>query len=226
MSRRGKIGVYGKKTRALQRKISYEAFGLSFKDANVYLYMGDSNNANPEISDIGNTTFAEVPDRAYRAEPITIPIGMEIQPEIKADFSRFGIIDPLSSEQMFRVHIDDFETIGREIIIGDVFEVPFFSSCDKKAYWEVTDVDTKSKYERFIAIIHATPLEDSRRTNDLNINRSNDDELKELMSAFDEDAAETVPIRGYTDDPAPEKEDVDYRDDIKRSFLDDIEQEF
>ena len=118
MRRVGKIGVYGSKTRTLQRRISFEAFGLTFKTAFVYRYLGSRANAAPDIDDIQTKVFFEVPDRAYSDVPIEIPVGMEPLPETKTDFSRFGLINPLQDETRFRFHIDDFQPLTRELIVG------------------------------------------------------------------------------------------------------------
>lgn len=226
MRRRGKIGVYGPKTRRLQRRLSFEAFGLTFKDANVYMYLGSRSSVNPHINDIQTKVFYETPDRAYDVNPKAIPIGVDPLPEAKTDFSRFGLIDPLSDEQMFRMHIDDFAILGRELIIGDVFELPFFSKNNKLAFWEVTDVDLNSEYEKFIAIIHATPLSSARTTREIPIEQSNDDLMDDIMAGAEEQYSDQVPVDRDVFDETPEKEPVDYRNPLQSSFLDDITKEF
>jgi hypothetical protein len=126
-SNRTPIGVYGDKTRRFQRKLTRDLFGLSFKSANVYKYLGSRENPEPDIDDIQNKVFFEVPDRAYSGSPKTINIGMDPMRAEKMDFSRFGLINPIQDEQTFRVHVDDMEEcLGRWVIVGDVFEIPFF----------------------------------------------------------------------------------------------------
>ncbi|WGH49617.1 hypothetical protein [Alishewanella phage vB_AspM_Slicko01] len=219
--RLGKIGVYGTKTRLLQRRLSYEAFGLTFKTAIVWRYIGSKDSLTPDINDVSTKVFWEVPDRAYHEVAVAIPIGMEPMQDIKADFSRFGYIDPLQNENLFRVHIDDFQELGRELIVGDVFEMPFFQKDGKKVFWEISDVDLKSEYEKFIAIIHASPLGDARKSEDIQVEQSNEFLLDDLMIDADEEYSEQVPIKGLTDDFDPEPEDIDYRNENQRSFLDD-----
>lgn len=226
-ARRGKISVYGKKTRKLQRRLSFEAFGLSYKDARVYKYLGPVDDEG--IDNIQCKVFYETPDRAYQTTPVDIPIGMEPLPEMKTDFSRFGLINPLSDETMFRVHIDDFETIGRELIVGDVFEMPFFS--DKgKALYEITDVDLKSMYEKFIAIVHAVPLGDSRSNASLDpvVDRDDGAIVDIMKQEADEEYSEIVPTNefNFDRDEEPFEEEVDSRNKNQKSFLDDPEAEF
>lgn len=220
----GKVGVYGPKTRLLQRRLSYEVYGLSFKTAVVWRYLGSKASNSPELTDVQTKVFWEVPDRAYHEEAVQIPIGMEQLPELKADFSRFGYIDPLQNENLFRVHIDDFEPLGRYMVVGDVFEMPFFEKDGKKVFWEVTDVDLKSEYEKFTAIIHASPLGDSRKTDDIAIDQSNDDLLTDLMNEAEEEFQEQVPVKELTmeENPIPDA-DFDSRSDLVSGFLDDPE---
>jgi hypothetical protein len=217
----GKIGVYGVKTRALQRRLSFEAFGLTFKIAKFWLYLGSKTSDNPSINDIATKVFWEVPDKKFSANFIEVPIGMEPMSEVKADFSRFGYIDPLQNENLFRMHIDDFQWLGREPVVGDVFELDFFMKDGRKAIWEITDVDHKSEYEKFIVIINATPLSDNRQTADIPINGSNSDLLETFMDEADLEYQEQVPNREISPDPDPTPSDVDYRDPLQSSFLDD-----
>lgn len=220
MRRVGKIGVYGSKTRALQRRLTFEAFGLTFKSAFVYRYLGSRVNASPDIDDIQTKVFFEVPDRAYSDVPIEIPIGMEPLPETKTDFSRFGLINPLQDETRFRIHVDDFQPLDREMIVGDVFEIPFFEKYGE-SYWEVTDVDFRSEAEKFIVVVHATPLSKSRATREIPVDRSNQFVMDDLMPQCDISAEDQVPNKElFLDDPVIA--DVDYRNTLQASFLDDI----
>ena len=229
-ARRGKIGLYGSKTRRLQRCISFEAFGLSMKDALVYLYLGDVKNLDPKVTDIGSTVFFEVPDRAYSNMPIAIPVGMELMSESAMDFSRFGLINPLGDEDNFKCHIDDFVTLGRDLMVGDVFEIPFHSKNGRRALWEVTDVDYKSEMEKYTVSIKASPLAASRKNDELSgiINRTNDDFLIDLEEAQDTVWEEQVPTNDLQFDveaPAEinpvdkrRKEQADFLDDPSKSF--------
>lgn len=224
LRRVGKIGVYGVKTRALQRRISFEAYGLTFKVANVYKYLGSRANVTPDINDIQSKVFFEIPDRAYDIEPLPIPVGMEPLQEMKTDFSRFGLISPLQDETRFRFHIDDFDPLGREMIIGDVFELPFYAK-NGDAFWEVTDVDLRSEAEKFIAIVTATPLSASRATREIPVNRDNGDLMDIIGDGMHDALSDQVPAEGIYAEP-PAKEDVDYRNPTQASFLDDPNKQF
>lgn len=224
LRRVGKIGVYGTKTRKLQRRISFEAYGLTFKVANVYKYLGSRANVTPNINDIQSKVFFEIPDRAYAIEPLPIPVGMEPLQEMKTDFSRFGLISPLQDETRFRFHIDDFDPLGREMIIGDVFELPFYKK-NGDAFWEVTDVDLRSEAEKFIAIVTATPLSASRATREIPVNRDNGDLMDVIGTGMQTEFSEQVPAEGIYAEP-PAKEDVDYRNPSQASFLDDPNKQF
>lgn len=220
MRRVGKIGVYGTKTRDLQRRISYEAFGLTMKSAQVYLYLGDATNPSPSIDDIQFTTFNEVADRAYAESPIEIPVGMDRFMEAAMDFSRFGIINPMGDEHTFRFHVDDFIPLGRRLIVGDVFELPFYSTDEMDSYWEVTDVDDKLEAEKFITIVKASPLSHSRKTRDIQVDGHNDDPFSDLMTGFDEQQG-TIVLQNEPTTDEPVEEVVDPRSEPQKSFLDD-----
>jgi hypothetical protein len=224
----GKIGVYSDKTRTLQRKLSYEVYGLSFKEANFYLYLGDKDSVTPDKDTFENKVFYEVPDRLYSPTPIPVPVGMEPYSDSKMDFSRFGLINPMTDEVRFSIHIDDFVTLGRELVIGDVFEMPFFSKDNKKAFYEVTDVDFKSEKEKFICVFHANTLEASRATRDIPFNRDNFNIMDDVMSEADTDYAEIIPSddTSFDFEQEPTPSEVDYRDELQSSFLDDPSKEF
>lgn len=228
IGRKGKIGVYGIKTRLLQRKLTYEVFGLTFKEAGVYLYLGDKNTTLPDINTFNSKVFFEVPDRLYTKFPIGIPVGMEVQQENKTDFSRFGLISPLTDETIFRFHIDDFDALGREMVVGDVFEVGFFEKGGKKAMWEVTDIDLKSEYEKYICIVSATVLESSRAMADIPFNRDNSSLMDDIMTDADAQYSEIIPAQdvNYIVDEEVIASEVDYRDEIQKGFLDDPTKNF
>lgn len=222
----GRIGVYGEKTRALQRRVSFEAFGLSAKTANVFKYLGSRASDTPDINDVETKVFYEVPDRAYAFSSIPLPVGMEPIQETKTDFSRFGLIDPLQDETLFRFHIDDFQALGRELIIGDVFELPFFEKDGKKNFWEITDVDLRSETEKYIAIVHASPLGENRKTREIQSNRGHMDIIDGLMSEMEDQLGDQVPTQDIGFDEDYQKTDVDYRNEEQRSFLDDPTKQF
>ncbi len=229
---RTKIGVYGDKTRRFQRNLTYQLFQLTFKTANVYKYLGSRTNSTPSINDIQNKVFYEVPDRAYSTDTVEINIGMEPLSESAMDFSRFGMLNPMAGEQTFRVHQNDFACLGRNLIVGDVLEIPFLERDCKKAFFEITDVDDKPSYEKFYFTIQAVPLGDSRTTREIPVERSNDDLMSGIMDDTDAEVAEQVPYEGL--DPTQTEdwdgtvpyEEVDYRDEKQSSFLDDSNIDF
>ena len=224
---RPKIGVYGEKTRALQRKLTRDIFNLSPKDANVYMYLGSRKSIEPHIDDIQNKVFFEVPDRAYSQTPINIQIGMDPIRAEKMDLSRFGLINPMQDEQLFRVHVDVMnECLGRHLIIGDVLEVPFFMENCKKAFWEITDVDKDISFEQFFVVVHAVPLGDNRTTAEIPIDRSNEDLMNDIMKQTQDHSEAIVPHKGLDSvdiDPDADypTEKTDYRNRKQASFLDD-----
>lgn len=225
MSRLGKIGMYGNKTRTLQRRLSYEIFGLTSKHANFYKYLGSRESATPNINDIQNPVFFEVPDRAYSVKPIPVPIGMEQFRESKMDFSRFGLINAFQDETEFRMHIDDFALLGREVIIGDVFEIPFHSDAKGKSIWEVVDVDLRSAAEKYIAIIMCVPLGESRKTVEIPMDRGNGSIMDDIMDDMNKYVSVDVPAATIGRDE-PLEEEVDYRTNNEISFLDDPTKKF
>lgn len=220
--RKGKIGVYGPKTRKFQRRLAAEMFGLTFKDANVYMYLGSRDSVAPHINDIQNQILFEIPDRAYSVTPVNIMIGMEPLGESGMDFSRFGIINPIGDEQTFRVHVDEFTgCLGRPLIIGDVFEIPFFERDCKKAFWEITDVDDKPSYERFYYTVKATVISNSRKTREIPIERTNEDIMGVVIDGLDLAFDQQISQTGLDPVPTPNPEPVDYRNKKQASFLDD-----
>lgn len=223
---KNRIGVYGDKTRQLQKRMSYDAFQMTFKQANIYRYLGSRTSINPSIQDIQNLTFFEVPDRAYDSEYVTINIGMEPLQEGKMDFSQYGIINPLSDEIRVRVHVDDFFCLGRDIIEGDVMEIPFLMKDCDRALFEVTDVDKDPSYEKFYVTVSLKTLDDSRKTREVEKDRSNNDIFSDVMDEADAQYQEEVPYKGLDGSNVDSEwtqptEETDYRRENQKSFLDD-----
>jgi len=218
-----KIGVYGSKTRKMQRSLTREAFALTFKCANVYRYLGSDESATPSIDDIQTTTFFEVPDRVYDQNTVEINIYFEAMNESQMDFSRFGMISPLGNEQTIRVHLDDMKCLGRWLVVGDVIEIPFFERDGKKAFWEVTDVDDKPSYEKFYVTVSIATLGDKRETKDIPFERSTIEIDQALMGQQDADWEAEVPYEGIDTpaQPEPDPKPVSNRRPKQGSFLDD-----
>lgn len=223
---KSRIGVYGDKTRNMQRQVSYEAFQLTFKTANVYRYLGSRVNVTPDINDVQTIIFSEVPDRAYDDRSVEIHIGMEPLNENMMDFSQYGIINPMGNEIRVRVHVNDFHCLGRAIIVGDALEIPFFRKDCDRALFEVTDVDDKPSYEKFYYTVSITPMEDSRSTREVTKDRSNQSIMDDMRDSLDERTDQDVPFEGLDDglidsEFTPPTEEVDYRNKKQSSFLDD-----
>lgn len=224
----GKINLFGHKTREMQRRLSYEAFGLSMRVVHFYRYLGSRANDIPDINDIQNKVFFEVPDRAYDADFIPLPVGFQPQSEEKTDFTRFGLISPMQNETAFRMHRDDATALGRYPVVGDVFEIPMYSNEAGRSFWEVQDVDTDVEYEHFIIVMYATPLSKSRATREIPIDRSNDDLMEQLMDDMDDSSQISIPEDDVSFDPSEiiPDDDFDLRRKTQSSFLDDPDIEF
>lgn len=221
MSKLKLTGMYGEKTRELQRKLSRQMFELAFKEANVYKYLGSSESFDPDIDDIQVKVFNEVPDRKYDSNPVKINIGMEALQESPIDFSRFGIISPMSNEITIRIHVDEFkDCMGRWLIIGDIMEIPFFEKDCDKAFFEVTDVDDKPSYEKFYVTARIKPAGDTRETREIPLERSNFDFNEIKQDEQDQSAESEVPYAGIGDE-VDEYEKVDSRNKKQADFLDD-----
>lgn len=222
-----RIGVYGRKTRDLQRRMTYEAFKMTFKTGNVYKYLGDRHSIDPNINDLGNITFSEVNDRAYDKESYPIYIGMEPMSENAMDLSQYGIINPMGDDITIRVHVNDFECLGRPIIVGDAIEIPFYRDGEcREAFFEVSDVDDKPSYEKYYYTVTIHPMNDSRKTREIDLDRSNEDVFSDVMQEADEKYEEEVPFEGLDEglvdgEFTPPSEPVDYRNKKQKSFLDD-----
>jgi hypothetical protein len=136
------------------------------------------------------------------------------------------LVNPLQDETLFRVHIDDYETLGRKLVVGDVFELPFYKRGEKSSFWEIHDVDDSQQVEKYIDILHASPLADARTTREIPIDNSNDDLLTDIMENADNEYAHYLPAQEvHCDDVEVEPKPVDFRRKKQRSFLDDPEKE-
>lgn len=229
--KRAKVGLYGGKTRSLQKRLSYERVSQTWKIANVFLYLGSRANVDPSIKDVQITTFMETPDRAYSEEPIPINIQFEEIHEQIVDYSQFGVIDPAGVDQVVRVHVNSYEALGRPIVEGDILEVPFFEQDSHKAFWEVTDVDRSQEFEKFYAVVKLQELADSRETREIDHSGSIGPALDVIMNQHLDFAEGEIPFNGYDDselmngEPVDVKEPWDGRQKNQASFLDDFDGE-
>jgi hypothetical protein len=223
-----KIGVYQSKDRALQKKIAYEKTSLSWHPINVYKYLGVRTNATPAITDIQDPILMENRDRAYSSTPVMVNAHMDFLPETPFDLSRFGIMNPLGETMIFRVHVNSFEAdaLGRDMVAGDVIEVPFWQQDTTKSLWEVTDVDKKPAFENFYHIVTTVPLKDSQEFVEVP-NVPTNAALMDALSVSIEADQDAVFAQGglalepdvYTDETT--RTDYDPRPNIGESFLDD-----
>lgn len=223
--RTGAFGLYGSKTRRLQKSITRESFGLTFKEAEFYMYLGEKGDVTEDIWRMQDNVFFETRNRAYETVPRVIPISMEEKSEQTADYSQFGYIDPIGNKTVFRLYTDDMtEFLGRRIVVGDVFEMPFFSTPTKRDFWIVSDVDNSQDAEKFITVLTAEPLEDSVETSDIPVDG---DDLDSIFAEQEQQFTEQIPADVDTKDleNIPEQE-VDYRNRNQADFLDDLNGDF
>ena len=193
MLKKNKIGMYGEKTRALQKRLSYESVSLTAKTALIYRYLGSRTNDTPDITDIPHPIFREVADRAYDFDnPVEINVWYEMQPEQQMDLTRFGLLNPIGDSQIFKFHSWSFanDAVGRMLMVGDIIEIPFLLQDTTKAYFEVTDVNRKNENETFYIIVTADPMKDRQETEEILDMGSNDDFFKD-MAVDMEDYQET-----------------------------------
>lgn len=225
-----KIGFYGPKTRELQRRLSFEHVTLTWRMANVYMYLGSRANTTPAIDDIQDYVLLETRDRAYSTTPIAINIWNEAFSDIEMDLSKFGIIDPSGKgTETFRIHIDSFDKdgLGRYIIVGDVIQLPFFTQDSNLAFWEVTNVSRNSEFENFYVTVTATVMDDAQETAEILGKNSQDNVLSDIATGLASDQATEVPEQGLDPSDAvvtdgdTQNVGVDYRPDLGASFLDD-----
>src|SRR5690606_1909291 len=96
-------------------------------------------------------------------------------------------ISPMGNEFIFRFHSLSFEAdgLGRYMVVGDVFEVPFLEQDGKKAYFEVTDVDRKSEFEKFYVVVTAVTLDDKRETAEIPNKNINSTIMSDIATDFD-----------------------------------------
>ena len=196
-----RVGMYGDKDRRLQKTLSFEKTSLTFKTANVYKYLGsEANGTDASINDIQDAIFMETPDRAYDPDPVEINISMDDLSEQAFDLSKFGIISPIGETQLFRVHVNSFDTdgLGRYLIVGDILEIPFLQqngNDSQLAFFEITDVDRKMEFENFYVTVTTVPVKDTQETAGIDGIPSNSDALSELQdqldAAYNEDFTES-----------------------------------
>jgi hypothetical protein len=228
VARVGKIGVYGSKTRMLQRKLSYEALGLTFKEARFFLFQGDKDDSTLSPTAFKDKVFYEITDRSYAKDYIAIPVAFDPRTNMKSDFSRFGLVNPMTSEVEYVVHLDDCDLLGRTPVIGDVFELPFFETSAGYSVWEIVDVDDKRSYEEYTLTLTAVPITKSRATRDIAINSDNDSVFSTLMNEADVDYASYVPttdVSGNQTTP-PASTNINYIQGAQFDFLNDPTKHF
>jgi hypothetical protein len=228
VARMGKIGVYGSKTRMLQRKLSYEAVGLTFKEARFFLFQGDKDDSTLSPTAFKDKVFYEIINRSYSKDYIAIPVAFDPRTHMKTDFSRFGLVNPMTAEVEYVVHIDDCALLGREPVIGDVFELPFFEDTVGYSVWEIVDVDDKRSYEEYIYTLTAVPVTKSRATRDLTINSDNESVFSTLMDEADIDYASYVPTTDVSANQTtpPKSTDISYIQGTQFDFLNDPTKHF
>lgn len=218
--RTGVVGVYGGMTRRLQKAITRESFGLTFKEAEFYLYLGVRDSAAQSVDEIQDNILFETRDREYDTVPKIMPISMEEKSEQVADYSQFGYIDPIGNKTIFRLFTDDMvEFLGRKIVVGDVFEIPFNNIDGNREFWQVSDVDDSQQAEKFITVLTAEPMDSTVETSDIPVDG---DDLDSIFT--DLDAAIVADIPADVDvaiDEVVTEQNVDYRPDNQQDFLDD-----
>lgn len=217
-----KIGLYGPKTRALQKRLSFERTALTWKTANIYRYLGDRRNVTPDITDL-DPVFLEVADRAYDTTPVEINIAYEELEERALNLSRFGVIDPLGDQQIFRVHVNSFEAdgLGRYLIPGDIMEIPFLVEDGRKAFFVIEDVDRKPEFEKFYVYITAKPIMSTQETTEIPNIPTNSDIMATIDAGIDAEGAADVPLDGVDDLTGAPRDPYDPRHDEQGDFLDD-----
>ena len=228
-----KIGMYGEKTRDLQKRLSYERVCLSWKTALVYLYKGNMNEIDPSIHDIDNATFLETQDKAYEATPIEVPVWMpKLESQNGIDLSQYGYVSPISEQYEFKFHIRSFDSdvLGRFIFNGDVLEIPFYEQDGNKAYFKIVDVDRKSEFEDFYVLAKGEVMTDSRESQAFDDQNTNSAIMSDMLDQLEAEAETELPKSGLDTDEYDEydEEQTDYepRNKTQSSFLDDPDAEF
>lgn len=222
------IGLYGPKTRALQERISYEHLSLTWKDALVYKYLGSRTNTNPNINDIQDTILMTTADRAYDPTPVKVNVWYEQFGDQQMDFSRFGMINPMGDDHTFRFHTYSFNSqgLGRYIMVGDVFEIPFLNQDGNKSYFQVNDVNRKQEFENFTVTVMASVLEDREETAEIQNKNTDENVLNQLDTEIAAEQDSEVPYEGVYGDVTVQNEPspptpYDPRPEYDRDFLDD-----
>lgn len=211
--KRPRIGVYGDKTRALQKRLSYERVSLTWKTVNVYKYLGVKGSANLDPKEIEDKIFFETRNRDYDPEPAELNAHFEPMQEEQTDLSRFGIISPLSENLRIYMHTGSFESLGlnRYIRNGDIIEIPFWEQRIDgkviKSFWEVVEIDRKKEFETFTVVVTVEPVRDRQETQDLDGLISNSDVMDEIytdvvdeMDTFIDEKSNTGDVTNIVDD--------------------------
>lgn len=202
----GRIGVYGSKDRAMQRRLSFEKTTLSFHEVVVFKYLGDTTlGAGSSIYDISDNIFLENRDRRYDPNGIIINADVQQIEEAPYDLSAFGIISPLGDTQIIRIHINSFEAdgLGRYLTTGDVIKIPFYTDRNGNAmFYEVDDVDEKKAFESFYVTVTMDRVKDSQEFSEIEGIPSNSDALDDLQAALNADYDATFLESGLTSEPS------------------------
>lgn len=219
-------GFYGKKTRLLQKRLSYERLAHTMKSFIIHKYLGAATEQTPSLDDIQDNVFMEVRDRAYDPQPVTINGWMEGFQEQGMDLSRFGVVMPMGETHSFKFHSYSFENdgLGRYIVTGDIIEVPFLEIDGKKALFEVTDVDRKHEPETYAIHVTAIPMRDSQETTDIT-GYQDQGLLAELQSDLGDEFSQTfteagIDTTGLNVSDDSKQDQYDPRPDAGSDFLD------
>ena len=201
-----KIGVYGTKTRALQRRLSFEKTSLTYHEVVVYKYLGDTNlNEGSSINDISDLIFMENRDRRYDSNGITLNADVQMMESSAMSLESIGIIDVFDGQQLIRMHIDSFaqDGFGRYPIVGDVVQIPFFKDRnDKSMFFVINDVDEKNAWENYYVTISMDEIKDSQEYEEIDGIQSNSDALADLQSSLNDAYDATYVQEGLESEPS------------------------
>ena len=222
--RPSKFGVFGTKTRLLQRSISFERTTLSGRTVRIYKYLGDATNDYPSLTDRGDPILMEITDRAYDSNYIEVNVHYDPIEESVVDMTQFGVLNPLGDTHRFYFHSESFESdgMGRYPVVGDVIEM---ANDEMTVYFEITDVDRKKETDIYTIVCHGKLITDGQEVQQIPNKESNESFMEdirqslktEVESVFDQEGLDTSDIQ--LDDETPQTP-YDSRPDHTQDFLD------
>ena len=225
-----KFGFYSPKTRLLQKKLSFEKMIVNGDNCIVYKYLGSRTNTTPSLLDLQDPILLENVDRAYDTDGVMLNCSYEHIPEEQMDLSHIGVINPLAGQTIINFHSYSFEAdgLGRYMTVGDIIELPDSERLGVRAFFEVTDVDTKKENETYMVVVTTEPMKATQETEELNDMIVTDDNvmsnLQGEMEEYQDSEVKYDELDGSEYGLSVPTKPLEVHSEYSKDFLDDLDQ--